>query len=422
MILYRGELFDNSSQDELLDKLPTDLYTPISEGRRLDASTVIDACDQLARRVMAGDFSEITDPFIEAFNITSEQFNDMAQMFTREKLEYKCSIELTDDTKVIDGSFTRERYPLGVLLHIAAGNVDVLPAYSVVEGLLAGNINILKLPMGDSGLSVRLLTELIKAQPSISDFVYVFDVPSTDTENIKRLADLSDAVVVWGGDMAVRAARTMANTNTKIISWGHKLSFAYVYPDCSDEDLRLLAESICVTNQLLCSSCQGIFVATDSKEEQTSVAGRFFSCLKEANSRLGSVSYGMRAKNAITIYNERLESDDTGHEILSEDGVSVIISDDSSLELSYLYRNVWVKRLPFDKIGELKKYKDYLQTAAVLTSDKETFARTARRLGDVGVVRITSAGKMSRMNSGEAHDGMYALRAYSRIVETEILG
>lgn len=422
MILYRGELYDNSSQDELLDKLPTALYTPISEGRRLDASTVIDACDQLARRVMAGDFSEITDPFIEAFNISSEQFNDMAQMFTREKLEYKCSIELTDDTKVIDGSFTRERYPLGVLLHIAAGNVDVLPAYSVVEGLLAGNINILKLPMGDSGLSVKLLTELIKVRPEISDFVYVFDVPSTDTENIKRLADLSDAVVVWGGDMAVRAARTMANTNTKIISWGHKLSFAYVYPDCSDEDLRLLAESICVTNQLLCSSCQGIFVATDSKEEQTSVAGRFFSCLKEANSKLGSVSYGMRAKNAITIYNERLESDDTGHEILSEDGVSVIISDDSSLELSYLYRNVWVKRLPFGKTGELKKYKDYLQTAAVLTSDKESFARTARRLGDVGVVRITSAGKMSRMNSGEAHDGMYALRAYSRIVETEILG
>ena len=213
----------------------------------------------------------------------------------------------------------------------------------------------------------------------------------------------------------------MANTNTKIISWGHKLSFAYVYPDCTDDELRLLAESICVTNQLLCSSCQGIFVATDSKEEQKALAVRFFSKLKEANSKLGAVSYGMRAKNAITIYNERLESDTTGHEILSEDGVSVILSDDSSLELSYLYRNVWVKKLPYEKIGELKQYKDYLQTAAVLTSDKETFNKTARRLGDVGIVRITSAGKMSRMNSGEAHDGMYALRAYSRIVETEIL-
>lgn len=419
MILYRGKVYDNSKQDELLESLSSDLYTPINEGHRLDTSTVINACDALARKVIAGDFKEIVDPFIEAFNISDDQFKSMASLFTREKLEYKCSIELCDDKKVIDGSITRERYPLGVLLHIAAGNVDVLPAYSVVEGLLAGNINILKLPMGDSGLSLKLLTELIKAEPQLSDYIYVFDVPSTDTANIKRLADLSDAVVVWGGDMAVRAARTMAGTNTKIISWGHKLSFAYVYPDCSDDKLKALTEAVCITNQLLCSSCQGIFLATDSKEEQVHFAKKFFGFLKEANSKLGAVSYGMKAKNAITIYNEKLESDETGHEIFSGDGVSVIVCDDDKLELSYLYRNVWVKRMPFEKISELKKYKDYLQTAAVLTEDKDTFLKTAKRLGDVGVVRITTAGNMSRTVSGEAHDGTYALRMYSRIVEIE---
>lgn len=419
MILYRGKVYDNSKQDELLESLSSDLYTPINEGCRLDTSTVINACDTLARMVIAGDFKEIVDPFIEAFNISDEQFKNMASLFTREKLEYKCSIELCDDKRVIDGSITRERYPLGVLLHIAAGNVDVLPAYSVVEGLLAGNINILKLPMGDSGLSLKLLTELIKAEPSLSDYIYVFDVPSTDTANIKRLADLSDAVVVWGGDMAVRAARTMANTNTKIISWGHKLSFAYVYPDCSDGKLMALAEAVCITNQLLCSSCQGIFLATDSKEAQVHFAKRFFEMLKQANTKCGKVSYGMKAKNAITIYNERLESEETGHEIFSGDGVSVIVSDDDKLELSYLYRNVWVKRLPYEKISELKKYKDYLQTAAVLTEDKDVFLKTAKRLGDVGIVRVTTAGNMSRTVSGEAHDGTYALRAYSRIVEIE---
>ena len=419
MILYKGKVYDNVKQDELLDRLPADLYTPINEGRRLDISTVIDACDDLARRVMAGEFSEITDPFIEAFNISDDQFRDMASLFTREKLEYKCRVELCDDKKVIDGSITRERYPLGVLLHIAAGNVDVLPAYSVVEGLLAGNINILKLPMGDSGLSMKLLTELIKVQPDLADHIYVFDVPSTDTVNIKRLADLSDAVVVWGGDMAVRAARTMASPNTKIISWGHKLSFAYVYPGCSDDKLHELARAICVTNQLLCSSCQGIFLATDSYEEQLDFAEHFFEILKEENKACGEVSYGMRAKNAITIYNERLESGDTGRRIFAGDGISVIVCDDDKLELSYLYRNVWVKRLPFDRIALLKKYKDYLQTAAVLTDDRDTFYKTAAKLGDIGIVRITTAGKMSRMTSGEAHDGTYALRMYSRIVETE---
>ena len=45
-----------------------------------------------------------------------------------------------------------ETRPLGVLLHIAAGNAEGLPFFSVVEGLLAGNINILKLPGMDDGV------------------------------------------------------------------------------------------------------------------------------------------------------------------------------------------------------------------------------------------------------------------------------
>ena len=38
-------------------------------------------------------------------------------------------------------------------------------------------------------------------------------------------------------------------------------------------------------------------------------------------------------------------------------------------------------------------------------------------LARAGLVRITEAGEMSRTLSGEAHDGDYPLRAYSRIVE-----
>ena len=42
------------------------------------------------------------------------------------------------------------------------------------------------------------------------------------------------------------------------------------------------------------------------------------------------------------------------------------------------------------------------------------------KLAAVGVTRLTTAGHMSRTVSGEAHDGTYALREYSRIVETEV--
>ncbi len=421
MILYRGQIYENSKQDSLINSLGNDLYHPIISGKKLSLQTVINACNTLAQKVINGDFINIVAPFLSLFNISKQQFEDMVYLFTKEGLEYKCSIELCDEEKTINNKLVRKRYPLGVLLHIAAGNIDVLPAYSVIEGLLSGNINILKLPMGDSGLSVMLLNELVKIEPELKDYIYVFDVPSTETETLKKLADFCDGVVVWGGDEAVRAARNMVDVDTKIIAWGHKLSFAYAQTDASDEQLEELAKEICDTNQLLCSSCQGIFVNTDSKEEQMKFAERFFEIFKCVNQNSIPIDFGMKAKNAINIYNERLERHSTGKEILSEDGISVLVCDDNELELSYLYRNVWIKRLPIDKLHILKKYKGHLQTASVLTTDAQKWEEISQQLAYVGVTRITTAGNMSRMICGEAHDGTYALREYSRVVETEMI-
>ena len=50
MILYRGELMEDSRQEELLASLETDLYAPLRRGDRLEQETVIRAFDDLARR------------------------------------------------------------------------------------------------------------------------------------------------------------------------------------------------------------------------------------------------------------------------------------------------------------------------------------------------------------------------------------
>ena len=57
-----------------------------------------------------------------------------------------------------------------------------------------------------------------------------------------------------------------------------------------------------------------------------------------------------------------------------------------------------------------------MQTAGLLCAPEERQELSAL-LARAGLVRITEAGEMSRTLSGEAHDGDYPLRAYSRIVE-----
>lgn len=421
MILYNGKIYDDSQQRRLISALKNDLYTPFLNSRTLPTDTVINACDILAKKLLNGEFDSIVMPYLKSLNISENEFTSMVSLFLRKKLEYKCQIELNTDELIIDGKLKRKRFPLGILLHIAAGNVDALPAYSVVEGLLSGNVNILKLPTGDSGISVKLLSELINIEPMLAEYIYVFDVPSTELETLKTLSDYSDAVVVWGTDIAVSAIRKMVSVNTKIISWGHKLSFAYATLDATDEQLRGLAKNICSTNQLLCSSCQGIYVDTNSQKEQIEFGKRFFEIFKSVNKDFPKVDMGMRGKNAINIYNEKLEQHTTNNFILSDNGISVICTNDSKLTLSYLYRNIWVKKLPHkDIINIIKPYKGYLQTVGVLCPCAEKHSMLCNIFANAGLVRITNGVNMSQNVCGEAHDGTYPLREYSRIVETEL--
>lgn len=419
MILYKGEVYPDGKQEELISSLEGDMLETLQNNRTLTYNDVIDACDKLYQRVMNHEFDSIVLPLLEMANMPCSTFERYAKYFSKEGLLKKIDIELGDlknGELDLDEENTRHYEPLGILFHIAAGNVDLLPAYSVVEGLLVGNINILKLPTGDNGMSIRLLQELIKESPVLKDYIYVFDVPSTEVETIKQLANLADATIVWGGDMAQKAARTFVDIHSSIISWGHKISFTYVDKNVTDEELKALCESICATNQLFCSSSQGIYVNTDDVNELKALAERILPLFAETSKKMGTLPLTMKAKNSLLIYNEKLEGN--ADKVFMKDGVSVIVKEDNKLELSFLFQNIWIKPLKKeDIIKVLKPNKNLLQTVSInklIEGKKEISSLLAK----AGATRITALGDNSRMLAGESHDGEYALRRYIRVVET----
>jgi hypothetical protein len=421
MILIQGKILPNREQESIIQNLYPSLITTLKKPP-LSVNKVIEACDKLEQKIKAGAFDDLVSSLLEQFQIPRDLYERNLALFSKEGLESKVLQELgplafqPDD---LDANNRRQIAPLGVLLHVAAGNVDGLPAYSVVEGLLTGNINILKLPSGDSGLSIKILSELIAIEPDLAEYIYVFDIPSTEIDTIKMLASYCDGVVVWGGDAANKAAREFCDIHTKIISWGHKISFSYVTKDVSDQELTALSESVCRSNQLLCSSSQGIFLDTESEEEQLTLAKRFFDILVATNDKMEKAPLGMRAKNAISLYNEILERKGNDAGVFSKGGVSVICYPDSELTLSYLFRNVWIKRLPRNKIIEmLKPKKNLLQSVGIGCQDSDRPILSSLFIR-AGLVRIVGLGETERLLAKEAHDGVYALREYSRIVETK---
>ena len=134
-------------------------------------------------------------------------------MLRREVLEERLQLELGDLRPGVwmERSFGRTLVqPLGVLFHVTPGNQPGIPLFSALEGLLTGNINLVKLPHGDRGLSLAALKLLTDREPRLAPWLYAFEVPSTDTSTLERLSALADGAVVWGGDGAVSALRKLA--------------------------------------------------------------------------------------------------------------------------------------------------------------------------------------------------------------------
>ncbi len=413
MIIAFGKKFPSGEQDKILTQMEGRINRTLT-GKPLDIQKVIHAINALGKEIKSG----IYDEKIKKLPIDNPmQYKDTAvNMLNKDALETKLKTELGElslqngNTKIM---------PLGVIFHIAAGNMEGLPAYCMAEGLLTGNINILKLPQADNDLSVEIIERLISIEPDLADYIYVFDTPSSDIRGMEKMAALADGISVWGGDEAISAVRRLAPPTAKLIEWGHKLGFVYISGKYENSDLKDIALHIAVTKQLLCSSCQVIYLDTEDMEELYTFGKRFLPILEQAVDVHTSSSIGTRANITLRSYTDMLEGFISGNnspDMLKGKGCSVRICSDSGLELSPMLCNVLVKRLLRKNIVPvLRKSKGYLQTAGLICSDEDK-SELCRIFSQCGVTKIAKPKEMSETHISEGHDGEYALRRYTKIV------
>lgn len=417
MIFANGSILPDSELEVVLSRLERELPQILS-GPPLEAGTVLDALEALGNELDSG----ALDPLIAQFAPPGarEELDRVRPQIGRAALEERLDLELGG----LSGPrpFGRaEVRPLGVLLHIAPGNMAGLPAFTAAEGLLTGNVNVVKLPHGDRGLTLAVFQKLTELEPDLSPYLYAFDIPSKDTASLGWLAALADGIVTWGGDGAVSAMRELAPAGCRLIEWGHRLSFAYL-SGWEGADLSALAEHIVSTGGLLCSSCQVIFLDTEYLSVGEQFCKKFLPVLEKAAASRYKTP-GQAAQAALYARETALEQvvDRAGSDDLNFPGqcCSLTLRRDCELELSHLHGNVLVKRLPRGEIiPTLRRQRGRLQTAGLLCPEgarEELIALLAR----AGVNRITAPGHMSHTFPLEAHDGEYPLRRYVRVVDVE---
>ncbi len=405
-----------------------ELDARIAEELSLEAlprEAVIAACDALSKSVSEEEHLPLLLATGMEKHKAEEELRVCRLQLSRAYLEARLRIELCEADRSFqpvdaDKPVRHRAAPLGVLLHVTAGNADALPVYSVLDGLLTENINLVKLPGDENGLSVWLLMELMRVEPRIARRVFAFDFPSSDTQSMQRLASVADGIVVWGGDEAVRGMRALAAPGVRLVEWGHKSSFAYVSGDIAEGDLEALANNICSTEQLYCSSCQGVYLDTDSYEDVRAFAKRFLDILERVSAGfVRADDLFISAQRTIELYTRELESGGGEREVFRGERSAVAAERGMALAQSLQFRCPWVKPLPKERIlTELRPNRGHLQTCALYCEDADR-ALLERLLTGAGVVRFASGDDMSRVTCGQPHDGEYALGRLQKIVSFE---
>lgn len=419
MIFAGGKLLPDRELNAVIAGLEArGLSDPLS-APPLEAAVVLDALEALGRELDSG----ALDPLIAQYAPPGarEELERVRPQISRALLEERLALELGG----LAGPrpFGRsELRPLGVLLHVAPGNMAGLPAFTAVEGLLTGNINLVKLPRGDRGLTLAVFQALARLEPRLSPYLYAFDLSSQHNGTLTALASLADGIVTWGGDGAVSAIRGLAPPGCKLIEWGHRLSFAYLSGQPPEEELAALAEHIVRTGGLLCSSCQVIYLDGESMERAAEFCEHFLPILEGAAAQRHQ-TLGQAAQAALYAREAALEQ--MVDRARSRDrffpgrGCSITLREDPGLELSHLHGNVLVKPLPRREIiPVLRPQRGRLQTAGLICPPREREGLAAL-LARAGVNRITPPGRMSDALPLEAHDGEYPLRRYVRVVDIE---
>lgn len=115
----------------------------------------------------------------------------------------------------------------------------------------------------------------------------------------------------------------------------------------SENMLRRVATNIVTAGQLLCVSCQGIFVGTDDMEDFYNFCKRFLPVFETAVARYaGHVDIGILAQTSLQRYSSKHETAFTEPRVFSGQYFCLIACADRTIEPAIGFVNAWVMPLP----------------------------------------------------------------------------
>lgn len=168
-----------------------------------------------------------------------------------------------------DGHARLKAYPLGIVGHWPAGNIEIQPALSMTCALLGGNASLVRVPSGLDELTRLIMGKLEQSDSAgvLTERVRMLVFDHTRKDLQEAMARSVDGAMIWGGEEAVLNVRGLSFPHwARLAIFGPRISIAAMDADSwSDTEgqeswCRRIARDVWQFDQQACSSPQVLFL------------------------------------------------------------------------------------------------------------------------------------------------------------------
>jgi len=323
-----------------------------------------------------------------------------------------------------DGRARLQSFPLGVVGHWPAGNIEIQPILSLTCALLGGNSCLVRVP-GGLVEPTRLIMEKLQhvdhdAQLLNRIFLASFDHSRTDAQ--EAMARAVDGAMIWGGEEAVSQVRALPFPHwARVVVFGPRLSVAAMdsatWGDSQERKAWCLriARDVWQFDQAACSSPQTLFLERNGASDPAEFVEELKRAFAEENRAHPRQAIEPALTSSICRARASWLLDDLAHHAHFPASADWTILEGAGSQIPEPTQGRTLSVLVTDDLQQaICSFDGTVQTLGLAVKDREREEKLAEAAGRHGVDRVVRLGQMHVF--GSPWDGMDLVRPMTRLV------
>ena len=313
-------------------------------------------------------------------------------------------------SEALDGGWTEfgrarlRAFPLGIVGHWPAGNVEIQPILSMTCGLLGGNAALVRVPSGLVDLTRILMGKLVQADLSgrltRRIFMAAFEHGRHDLQ--AAMAQAVDGAMIWGGAESILQVRSLPFPHWARVSvFGPRISIAAMdagawgNPNEQKTWCLRLARDVWQFDQQACSSPQVLFLEKGAGRSTAQFLSNLQQAFETENRAHPRLSIAAVLTSTICQARASWLLNDPAHQAAFPIDPAWTLLVGSGVELPLPTQGKTLTVLEADDLADaISKWDGNVQTLGLGMADEEKEKKLALLAGSKGVDRIVKLGRM----------------------------